>query len=726
MKKTLSLVTLIIALVINVQIASAVTYYSKVSQNVPTALSNWTTATNGTGSNPANFTTAGDVFIIQATHSYISTSAWAITGALTINGTFNPSGQALTVTGNTTVAVGGTFTDDNDAGVNTFTGLFTNSGTINTSIVTTIGNVVFNGGITNTAGTFNVPSCTINTTGNRTITATTAINWSANNISITNAGTLTIAGAGGVTISGTSPEAILGALAVTGNLTFSTTGAVSVAGSTVVSGAGNLTDNENTSTTTFTGLVTLTAGTIDLSALSTANVLINGGLTYTAGTLNIPKLTFNTTSNRTLTATSAVSWSTDNIAFAGTGTFTVAGAGGLTLTGTANIAIPGTLTINAASLLTLNSSGSTTLSSTSSISGNLNVNGKNLIALGNITVNNGGTLDIGAGGFLRMANTRTITNAGTFRAVGTLGNVATITNNGSGNFTIIQSAATGVFHANNYLVDNLGIAGIVISNGSIDATNNFSNGSFTNGLGGASSTYLNLTSANLGAGITVSGTSFGAGQLYNVTRTTGTGTVTFQDAQGALGTGTAGQQYEKDNGIPGSLINWNTSGAAYYSQASGNVSSLSNWNTATDGSGSSPVASKLTDASSTFIIQANHTITVDQNIQVASLQLSNNTTLVIGNDATSRTVIVEGDFTVPTTATVIAGSVAATHTFTAKGSFVNNGTVNFLPTSSRIVNLTLEGNAKTFTPNATTTLNNITFNTGSYSAVSYTLGQLYL
>ncbi|MBI5218846.1 MAG: hypothetical protein HY958_07945, partial [Bacteroidia bacterium] len=77
----------------------ATTYYSKSGQTDPNTLTNWTTNSDGTGGNPANFTSDGDVFIVQSGHSYTTTAAWNITGAST-----------LQVEGTITVAVANTVT----------------------------------------------------------------------------------------------------------------------------------------------------------------------------------------------------------------------------------------------------------------------------------------------------------------------------------------------------------------------------------------------------------------------------------------------------------------------------------------------------------------------------------------------------------------------------------------------------------------------------------------
>ncbi|MEY5047869.1 MAG: hypothetical protein RLZZ175_1228 [Bacteroidota bacterium] len=686
MKNVFRIISILTILVLSNIQTEAATYYSKSGQTVANTLTNWTLNADGTGASPANFTTATDTFVVQASHSYAPTANWTLgtNVSLKLLGTFNASSVNVTIGGVTRILNGASFTDNNNSGANVFTGLVTiESGgslsTANTSAFT------FTGGINN-SGTFNKTGTgNVTFNGSQTITTNTAFTAFAGNATVTS-GTLTIAGTNNINFAGTFTVNASQALVLT-----------------------------NSGITSFTGTFT-NNGSFTASAIpAAANLVFLGNLTNAGTLFNAANASIVTTGNRTITATNAFTLAP---VFSGTGTLTISGAGGLTLNSSADVLIPTSLTVSAASSLTLNSSGNTTVSTTTTVNGSLLINGKLFTALGNITVANGGTLDIGAGGFLKLANATSITNAGTFRAVGTLGSVATVSNNGSGNYTITQSASTGVFQAQYYLFDNLGTAGIVISNGSINATNNFSNGSFTNGLGGTNSTYLNLNSYDATSLGTINNASFGSGQVFNVTRTSGTGTVTFQNAQGALGYGTAGQQFERDNGIPGTLLTWITTGEAYTSQGSGNFSDLNNWK---DGSNNSPSTAKLTDASSTFIIATGHTVTVDQNIQVASLQVSNGASLVIGNDGTARTVIIEGDFTLPTGANVSAGSLSATHTFTVKGNFTSNGILNFAPTSSRIVNLTLEGASKTITANATTTLNNLTFNTGNFSSVSYTL-----
>lgn len=67
-------------LLINAVLAAglgATTYYSKSSGNLNVTTS-WGDQTNGSGTNPANFTTSGDIFIICNRSSYIHTTTWVL------------------------------------------------------------------------------------------------------------------------------------------------------------------------------------------------------------------------------------------------------------------------------------------------------------------------------------------------------------------------------------------------------------------------------------------------------------------------------------------------------------------------------------------------------------------------------------------------------------------------------------------------------------------------
>ena len=81
--------------------AEAVNYYS-FTNGSPSTLALWWTATDGTGTHPANFTTVGDVFTIQSGNTMTTTANWTVAGTLVVNsgGVF-----AATSTG-TTISLG--------------------------------------------------------------------------------------------------------------------------------------------------------------------------------------------------------------------------------------------------------------------------------------------------------------------------------------------------------------------------------------------------------------------------------------------------------------------------------------------------------------------------------------------------------------------------------------------------------------------------------------------
>jgi hypothetical protein len=183
----------------------------------------------------------------------------------------------------------------------------------------------------------------------------------------------------------------------------------------------------------------------------------------------------------------------------------------------------------------------------------------------------GGELDVSEGSTISFANnTQGIyNNGGVLKIVGTSANPAVITKTG-GTYTINQSA--GIIHAGYYRIDQA--SGTYLTGGSIDATYNFSDGLFSNGTTGAGSAYLFLSGLDF-SDFTASNVVFQAGPVYNVSRTTGNGTLTFADASGAR----AGEAFEQDNGVPGTLINWVTLGGFYWTGLGGddNWHNPSNW-----------------------------------------------------------------------------------------------------------------------------------------------------
>ena len=78
MKKTLFITCgIIMMLMLGSLLVQATTYYSQNSGN-PSTLTNWNSSSGGGGSTPSNFTTNGDLFRIQASHTMVTTASWTI------------------------------------------------------------------------------------------------------------------------------------------------------------------------------------------------------------------------------------------------------------------------------------------------------------------------------------------------------------------------------------------------------------------------------------------------------------------------------------------------------------------------------------------------------------------------------------------------------------------------------------------------------------------------
>lgn len=545
---------------------------------------------------------------------------------------------SFTLSSGTTLRIGGTSTTF-PSGFSTYT--LTGSsveyyGTTQTIAAVPYNDVLISGSATNVAAAVSI-------NGNVVVSGTGNYNLGTANATHTIAGTLTVSGTLAYGSSGNQT------LTVTGNLL----------------GAGVLNMN-------FTGTKVLNLGGADNSAFGGTFTAGSGTVTYTrvgdqvlfAGAYNT--LSFTNSGNRTLPGLSSVIQN-----------FTVPAGITLNLNGF-NFTASGTFTATG----TTSVPASSTLSTTGAITvgGQLNVSGtgSTLTSAGNITINSGAALSLGSSATLNMNGT-TITNNGTFSAVGTAGNVATVTTSGAG-YVINQTgagAASAVFAAKYYVFNALVTNGITISAGSIDATNNFSNGTFQNGTGTA---YLTLTGLTFG-NFTASNVVFnGTTPTYNVVRTSGTGTITFQDYSGAR----SGQAYENDTNIPGTLINWGISGSVFYSQGTADFYVLSTWNSARDGSGSAPSSlSKLADASSDFVVQATHTVTVNNNLSINALTVESSGSLIVGDaSATPRTVAINGDVTIQPSGAVSVANFNAVHTINFTGtSFTNNGSFSLYNTS---------------------------------------------
>jgi|GEM_PF-3104011 len=95
---------------------NATTYYAWTDGSAPENLNSWWTGSNGTGTHPANFTTAGDQFIVPFKTDGISMvmqASWTVTGTVIVeegNNIYCPSGGVATLTvGALTARTSGTF-----------------------------------------------------------------------------------------------------------------------------------------------------------------------------------------------------------------------------------------------------------------------------------------------------------------------------------------------------------------------------------------------------------------------------------------------------------------------------------------------------------------------------------------------------------------------------------------------------------------------------------------
>jgi len=340
--------------------------------------------------------------------------------------------------------------------------------------------------------------------------------------------------------------------------------------------------------------------------------------------------------------------------------------------------------------------------------GTLDLNSFDLTTSSSINIASGATLEVDENAQLLISNNQTLTNHGTFSVVGTSGNEAIVSINGVGNYYINQPTAGAEINAQYYQFNYLN-NGIAITDGAINTTNNFSNGAFSNGIG---SQYIDATGIDVSGLANISNTVFNSGPTYNITRTSGTGTMTFIDASGAL----AGENYDNDNGNPGSLIDWSYPGSTYYSQGDLPAGLTTSWNTNPGGGGSNPAS--VTDGLATLIVQDGHTITVDNNgdINVLALQVGEGTSGIfrIGEDGTQRTVTIQEKLEVKSGGIVnVVSTGSPSHQLVINGNLINDGTIDLRTTSSNVANTEFNGASSLISGSVSPIFNNITFKSGS-------------
>ncbi|WP_291147825.1 T9SS sorting signal type C domain-containing protein [Flavobacterium sp. UBA7680] len=425
---TLSLRLICLGMFFVFSTANATTYYTSVNGS-PSTLGNWWTNMNGTGGNPANFTTPGDIFIIQNGDTMTTTAAWSITGSLQIatGGSLVVVNHNITISGTTTIS--GTLQHSNNTGTKIYVGLVTvnSGGTWNNS--SNVG-VTFRGGITNN-GTF-TSGTGIQTfdTNAQVLNGTISISRLTANIGVSNNGTLTVS------------NTLAGSSSLTNNsgatLNINTTNA---SGITSITNSGTATINASAAINTVTAnFVNTSTGTLNISGSSTiAGITNNGTANLTSsGTIT----TFNNATAASQLNITATTTPITNL------TATVAG-NTVNYNGTTQT-IKGTTYSN----LILSTSGTKTLGAATTNTNSITLNNDTSLAMstfsltlsGNLINNGNGTIS-GTTGGVTISGTSSQSVAG-FTTTGTVlmnktGNTATLTGNINGAaFTINGSGGT--------------------------------------------------------------------------------------------------------------------------------------------------------------------------------------------------------------------------------------------------------------------------------------------
>ncbi len=611
----------------------------------------------------------------------------------------------LLVDGNLSIEGGASFNAGTSAG-HTITGNWSNVGTYTAS-----GTLTFNGAAQSLEGTFG----SVVFSGSGTKTLTSSISVSA--ITISNGVTLDVSGSNY-------------AIAVTGIWTNSGSGAFLPQNGLVTFSGSNRTINPGAGKSFYDLSINMTSGqTLTIGAGNAISVdndfnIIQGtfssganNMTIGGNFINAGTFTHNTASTITFTATT------------GTKTFTTGGSNILGpmvfATGSSAIYNLGSnlTTGNVLSKITLNGS-----------SGTLKLNGKAL----NMSTSAVATIDIAGGTFhvdsaavLSMPTNGVINNTGgTLRIVGVSGYVATVQGTATG-YTISQSGATSVIAANYFIIQELRSTGITLSNGSIDPTDNFSNGTFNDGR--TATQYLNISALTLNSNITASNTVFNSGATFNVTRSAinGTGNLIFNDATGPL----SGESFDSDaaNGIQ-----WTYVGGITWDNGGGD----NDWNTGLNWSSNSvPGASDyvILDHS---VIAGTYTVNISSadaqcgNLVIGpggafpiTLALSGNYDLVVNGDLNINTAGVLSQANSGSTITV-ANSWANLGTYTANSSTItfNGASVSKTITNSgagNFYNLIINGTGSTYTLGSNLTVaNDFTITSGTFdvSGSNFTLG----
>lgn len=271
-----------------------------------------------------------------------------------------------------------------------------------------------------------------------------------------------------------------------------------------------------------------------------------------------------------------------------------------------------------------------------------------------------GKLTINAGTAMKMSSNSYINvNSGGVLAIisNDASNPAMVTSQSTTRY-IFNINSGGEISAKNYHVSYTNVYGLRLKSGAlINATNNLSEGTFSNGY--SSGYYLWLD--NNFISYTATNIVFNVGAKYNVRRTIGTGDITLEDASGVKG----GHLYEyDDNNASTGRVRWTytNTNLVWVGGVSSDWDNVNNWN------GGLPNVNTIVtipDAGSNYdpIVSASH-------IEVKSLTVATGGILEIKS---ARNLTIDGDMNNVGILKVATNSISK---ISVKGNWSNSGTFN--------------------------------------------------
>jgi autotransporter-associated beta strand protein len=583
------------------------------------------------------------------------------------------------------------------------------------------------GALTNSSGT------NVSYTGLVTLGSSSSIVANSGTISLTNGGTITGAGFN-VTLDGSSGGTIASIIGTGG-------------GAIIKVGAGTWTLSGSN---TFTGGVTINAGTLRLGNAGALNSGTPNAVTFSASSTGILQLNNNSVTISALNSNATVGSPIVENATAGNATLTLATSGANTFAGVIRNGVAGTLALTKSGTGSLTLSGNNTYSGTTTLSaGTLNINSTTAIGTGAFTIS-GGTIDNSSGGAITLVNNNAQNWNGHFVFTGTqdlnLGTGAVVLG-ANPQVTTNAGALTvgGIISGVGFSLTKLGIGTLRLS-----GTNTFSGGTTLNAgtliLGNTSALGVAGATVTLNGGVldlatdatvnayntTVGGTATinsnraisGAGITHILgTLSIGANTLTINQGSNATGT-TAAVQFG----------NLTMTGAATLSPSTANLIMA----------GTASGAFKLTKSGAGLLQKSTVGWNLSEDFEIAAGTYNANgqTTTVIGlatvsggeYQASTATQTFNGGLTIAggtftgstgavdvTTMTLGSGTLTApTGSFTVSGNWTNNGGT-FTAGAGTV---TFDGATQTIGGTASTIFNNLTTtgSTNTSTGVATTIG----